>query len=243
MSKLRVSNLTKRFGGLVAVSDVSFDVENGQILGLIGPNGAGKTTCFNIIAGAMSSSEGNIFFNDSEITGLPAHKINNKGIARTFQIVKPLKKLTVYENIMIAALTNVHKIADAKKIACEVIEFTRLDDIQNKRTGELSIGNLKRVEIARALATKPELLLLDEPMGGLNGKEIDQAIDLILKIKESGKTIVIIEHIMKALMKVSDKIVVLAQGKKIAEGEPGEVAKNPAVITAYLGEEYNASSQ
>ncbi|MBO8172952.1 MAG: ABC transporter ATP-binding protein [Bacillaceae bacterium] len=242
MPMLQVKDLTKQFGGLTAVSKVSFSVNEGEVLGLIGPNGAGKTTCFNMIAGAMNPTKGQIEFEGQRIDGLQAHQISQKGIARTFQIVKPLRNLSVFDNVMIAALSKSKDISQAREIAQEVIDFTGIHDLAKKGAGELSIGNLKRLEVARALATLPRLLLLDEPMGGLNGKEVDQAIELILKINKSGKTVVIIEHIMKALMQVSDRIVVLAQGEKIAEGTPEAISKNEAVITAYLGEEYHAQS-
>jgi len=237
---LRVENLTKKFGGLTAVSDVSFIVDDGEVLGLIGPNGAGKTTCFNMIAGSLPPTKGKVHFKDETITGLAPHKICHKGIARTFQIVKPLKKLSVFNNVLIAVLSKIKSLNEAEGKAREVIAFSGMENLADKKAGELSTGNLKRLELTRALATNPSLLLLDEPMGGLNGQEVEQAIQLIKDIKETGMTVVIIEHIMRALMQVSDRIVVLAQGEKIAEGVPGDIARNDAVIKAYLGEEYHA---
>jgi branched-chain amino acid transport system ATP-binding protein len=235
-----VENLTKKFGGLTAVSDVSFIVDDGEVLGLIGPNGAGKTTCFNMIAGSLPPTKGKVHFKDETITGLAPHKICHKGIARTFQIVKPLKKLSVFNNVLIAVLSKIKSLNEAEGKAREVIAFSGMENLADKKAGELSTGNLKRLELTRALATNPSLLLLDEPMGGLNGQEVEQAIQLIKDIKETGMTVVIIEHIMRALMQVSDRIVVLAQGEKIAEGVPGDIARNDAVIKAYLGEEYHA---
>lgn len=240
MPVLRVENLTKKFGGLTAVSDVSFIVDDGEVLGLIGPNGAGKTTCFNMIAGSLPPTKGKVHFKDETITGLAPHKICHKGIARTFQIVKPLKKLSVFNNVLIAVLSKIKSLNEAEGKAREVIAFSGMENLADKKAGELSTGNLKRLELTRALATNPSLLLLDEPMGGLNGQEVEQAIQLIKDIKETGMTVVIIEHIMRALMQVSDRIVVLAQGEKIAEGVPGDIARNDAVIKAYLGEEYHA---
>lgn len=236
---LKVDQLTKKFGGLTAVNQVSFEVRKGMILGLIGPNGAGKTTCFNMIAGHLPPSSGTIIFQGEEIQGKKPNQICHLGIARSFQIVKPLRKLTVAENILVAALSK-NPMKEAKKIAAEIIEFTRLGDLQRHSAGELSIGNLKRLEVARALATKPQLLLLDEPMGGLNPKEVDQAIELIRQVKQNRITIIIIEHIMKALMAVAEKIVVLNYGELIAEGKPEEISANQNVINAYLGDAVHA---
>ncbi|WP_307336055.1 ABC transporter ATP-binding protein [Caldalkalibacillus uzonensis] len=232
-----MEKLTKQFGGLKAVSDVSFEVKEGQILGLIGPNGAGKTTCFNMIAGALPPSSGTVFFKGQEITGLKPNKICHLGIARTFQIVKPLKKLTVKENILVGALSKSKDIKEARKKAEEVIQLTEIEDITDLKASDLSIGNLKRLEMARALATSPEVLLLDEPLGGLTTKEVENAVKMTRKINQSGVTIIIIEHIMKALMSMADYIVVLQNGIKISEGTPKEVSADPEVIKAYLGED------
>ncbi|MDQ0338141.1 branched-chain amino acid transport system ATP-binding protein [Caldalkalibacillus uzonensis] len=234
---IKVEKLTKQFGGLKAVSDVSFEVKEGQILGLIGPNGAGKTTCFNMIAGALPPSSGTVFFKGQEITGLKPNKICHLGIARTFQIVKPLKKLTVKENILVGALSKSKDIKEARKKAEEVIQLTEIEDITDLKASDLSIGNLKRLEMARALATSPEVLLLDEPLGGLTTKEVENAVKMTRKINQSGVTIIIIEHIMKALMSMADYIVVLQNGIKISEGTPKEVSADPEVIKAYLGED------
>lgn len=237
---MKINNLTKHFGGLKAVSDVSFQVEKGEILGLIGPNGAGKTTCFNMIAGALEPTNGSIYYKDKNIGGLKPNQICHLGVARTFQIVKPLKKMTVAENILVATLNKAKNMKEASVKVQEVIQLLDIVDIQDIPASELSIGNLKRLEVARAVATSPELLLLDEPLGGLTTKEVNQAVDIIKKVNRTGVTIIIIEHIMKALMSMADRIVVLQNGMKIAEGIPQEISSDPSVIKAYLGEDQYA---
>lgn len=237
---LEVQNLTKQFGGVKAVDDVSFSVQKGQIIALIGPNGAGKTTCFNIIAGAFDPSAGKVAFKGQNIAGKKPYELNHLGIARTFQIVKPLAKLSVADNLMVASLAKSKNVKEAKQKAENIMSLTHLDSLAHTIAGQLSIGNLKRLEVARALATKPELLLMDEPMGGLTPAEVDQAIELISEIRKMGITIVIIEHIMKAVMSVAEAIVVLQNGKMIASGNPQDVVKNEAVIKAYLGDAYAA---
>lgn len=233
---LEVKNLTKKFDALVAVDDVSFKVKEGEILALIGPNGAGKTTCFNMIAGSFPPTEGSIIFNGKEITGKKPYKLNQSGISRTFQIVKPLAKLSVFDNIMVACLSKSKNIKVAKEKAENIIVETNLQGIKDKLAASLSIGNLKRLELARALATKPTLLLMDEPMGGLSPSEADQAIKLIRKINNKGITIILVEHIMKAVMAVSDSIAVLQNGKLIANDVPDVVVNDENVIKAYLGD-------
>lgn len=237
---MKINNLTKHFGGLKAVSDVSFQVEKGEILGLIGPNGAGKTTCFNMIAGALEPTNGSIYYKDKNIGGLKPNQICHLGVARTFQIVKPLKKMTVAENILVATLNKAKNMKEASVKVQEVIQLLDIVDIQDIPASELSIGNLKRLEVARAVATSPELLLLDEPLGGLTTKEVNQAVDIIKKVNRTGVTIIIIEHIMKALMSMADRIVVLQNGMKIAEGIPQEISSDTNVIKAYLGEDQYA---
>lgn len=237
---MKINNLTKHFGGLKAVSDVSFQVEKGEILGLIGPNGAGKTTCFNMIAGALEPTNGSIYYKDKNIVGLKPNQICHLGVARTFQIVKPLKKMTVAENILVATLNKAKNMKEASVKVQEVIQLLDIVDIQDIPASELSIGNLKRLEVARAVATSPELLLLDEPLGGLTTKEVNQAVDIIKKVNRTGVTIIIIEHIMKALMSMADRIVVLQNGMKIAEGIPQEISSDTNVIKAYLGEDQYA---
>ncbi|MGF9798578.1 ABC transporter ATP-binding protein [Brevibacillus agri] len=238
MNMLKIEQVTKRFGGVIANENVSFEVEEGQVLALIGPNGAGKTTCFNMIAGVFPPSEGKIFYQGQDITGKKPYELNEMGIARTFQIVKPLGKLSVFENVMVASLSKSRNSKEAQENAKEVLAFTRLESLQGVQAGQLSIGNLKRLEVARAIATKPKLLLMDEPMGGLTPSEVDEAIELIRHIRRNGTTIVIIEHIMKAVMAVSDQIVVLQNGKLIANGEPNAVMNDENVIKAYLGDGY-----
>lgn len=235
-SILQVSQLTKKFGELIAVENVSFSVKKGEIHALIGPNGAGKTTCFNMIAGTLSPTEGEIIFNDEKITGKKPYELNQRGLSRTFQIVKPLSSLTVLENLMVACLSKSKNIQVAKEKAEEVMVKTELQSLRDKLAGSLSIGNLKRLEVARALATEPTLLLMDEPMGGLSPNEANQAIELIRQINQEGITIILVEHIMKAVMAVSDSIAVLQNGKLIANDVPEIVVNDKKVIKAYLGE-------
>ncbi|MFW8564750.1 ABC transporter ATP-binding protein [Orrella sp. 11846] len=241
MAILQVNGLTKRFGGVTAVSDVSFSVEEGRILALIGPNGAGKTTCFNMIAGAFAPTEGQVHFKGKDVTNFKSYQLNALGMARTFQVVKPMAKLSVFENLMVACLAKSRNIRQARQKAQVVLERTHLENLAEHLAGQLSIGNLKRLEVARALATEPDLLLMDEPMGGLTPPEVTQAIELIKSIRDQGVTIVLIEHIMKAVTAVADDIVVLCNGEIIANGKPDVVLKNHAVIKAYLGEGYVAS--
>jgi len=238
MALLEIKNLVKAFGGLKAVNDVTFHVEEGEIFGLIGPNGSGKTTTFNCINNYFPITSGDIFFKGKSIKGLKTHKVCHLGIGRTFQIVKPLARMTVLENVTASAFCRVNTIREAQNEALEVLEFTNLTGEKDKLAKSLPIGGRKRLEIARALATKPELLLLDETAAGLNPGELDEAIELIKKIRDNGITVLIIEHIMKVIMTISDRIHAINFGQTIAEGIPEEVANNPAVIEAYLGGEY-----
>ncbi|HXZ35492.1 MAG TPA: ABC transporter ATP-binding protein [Thermodesulfobacteriota bacterium] len=235
---VEVKNLTKYFGGLAAVRDLSFRVEKGQIFGLIGPNGAGKTTVFNMINGFYPPSSGEVLYQGKPITGLKPNVVCKKGIARTFQVVKPLSRMTVLENVMASAFCRVNSIEEAREEAFKALEFCDLTHRKDFLAKSLTIGDRKRLEITRAMATKPIVLLLDETAAGLNPTELDQAIALIRKIRDQGVTILIVEHIMKVIMSISDRIHAINYGQTIAEGTPQEVANNKAVIEAYLGEAY-----
>ncbi len=238
MSIFEVRSLVKYFGGLAAVNGVSFKVEKGEIFGLIGPNGSGKTTIFNLINNYYPLTSGDIFFNNKSIKGLKTYTICHLGIARTFQVVKPLARMTVLENVTASAFCRVNTIKEAKNLALEAIEFCGLEHYKDQRAKGLPIGLRKRLEITRALATQPELILLDETAAGLNPKELNQAIELIKEINRRGITIIIVEHIMKVIMTISNRILAINHGQPIAEGSPEEVSQNPEVIKAYLGEEY-----
>ncbi len=237
MALLEVKHLTKSFGGLLAVHDVSFSVEEGEIVGLIGPNGSGKTTTFNCINQFFPVTSGDIRFKGKSIIGLKTYQICHLGIGRTFQVVKPLAGMTVLENVTASAFCRIDSINEAKKEALKILEFCNLAEQSTKLAGSLPIAGRKRLEIARALATKPKLLLLDETAAGLHPGELDEAIDLIKKIRSHGISILVVEHIMKVIMTISDRIHALNFGQTIAEGSPREVANNPAVIMAYLGEQ------
>ncbi len=236
-----VQGLYKRFGGLVAVRDVSFDIKRGEILGLIGPNGAGKTTIFNLITGFITPDSGEVHFKGEAITGLnPPHEVCLKHIGRTFQLVKPFKDMTVLENVMVGAFTRDKDAREARRRALEIIGFIGLSKHRDSVSASLTIADRKRLELGRALATQPELLLLDEVVAGLNPKETEEIIGIIRKISNQGITIFMIAHVMKAVMTLSDRIIVLHHGEKIAEGTPLEISKDKRVIEAYLGEEYLA---
>jgi branched-chain amino acid transport system ATP-binding protein len=234
----RADELVKYFGGLAAVNGVSFQVEKGEILGLIGPNGSGKTTTFNMISGYHRPTSGRVIFKGQEIHRMPTHKICRLGIGRTFQVVKPLGRMSVLDNVIAAAYSRVNSHAEAQDLALETIRFCGMTPVKDQLAKSLPIAGRKRLEIARAMATKPELLLLDETAAGLNPTELTEAIDLIKKIRDNGTTIVIIEHIMHVIMTISDRIHAINFGQTIAEGTPQEVAQNKAVIEAYLGTEY-----
>jgi branched-chain amino acid transport system ATP-binding protein len=236
MSLLEVRHLTKDFGGLRAVSDLSFSLEAGQILGLIGPNGAGKTTAFNLMAGFIPATSGEVLLDGQNVLGLRPHAIVHRGIARTFQIVKPLRKLSVLENVILAAFLHQPMRAQASAAAHEVLALLDLSHKANRFASDLTLSEQKRLEIARCLATRPKVLFLDEPMGGLNPTEVETACDLVLKLRASGITVILVEHHMRAIMKVSDRVIVLHHGVKIADDTPEGIVRNPAVIEAYLGE-------
>ncbi|HHY38454.1 MAG TPA: ABC transporter ATP-binding protein [Clostridia bacterium] len=238
MPLLSVKGLTKRFGGLLAVNRLDLSIEAGEILGLIGPNGAGKTTVFNVINGFYPADEGEIEFEGTSISRLKPDAICKKGIARAFQIVKPFGDMTVLDNTIVGALARTGDLKKAAREALDVLDSVGLWDKKDVLARSLTIADRKRLELARALATKPKLLLLDEVMAGLNPKEVEETVALVRKIRESGVTIFLIEHVMQAVMNLSERIVVLHHGSKIMEGRPQEVANDERVIKAYLGEEY-----
>mgnify|MGYP002639515051 CR=1 FL=1 len=235
---LQVEGVTKRFGGLQALTDVTFDLPEGQILGLIGPNGAGKTTLFNCINGVYTPEEGTVRFHGEDVTGSKTYNMARRGLARTHQIVQPLEELTVRENVMAGACfgRENHTLHDAGDIADEVMEFVGLAARTDQLAASLNVAQKKRLEMARALAARPYLLLLDEVLAGLNPSEIGGMVETVKKIRDRGITIIMIEHVMKAVMNVSDRMVVLDYGQQIAEGTPEEIANNPQVIEAYLGD-------
>jgi len=240
MAYFEVNKVFKHFGGLAALSGVSFGVEQGQIYGLIGPNGSGKTTMFNLINGYFPLTAGKILLEGREISGMKPFRICQLGIGRTFQVVKPLKRMTVLDNVIAAGFLRTESKIEARSLAEEIIEFCGLTRQKDKIAKSLPIASRKRLEITRALATKPKLLLLDETAAGLNPTELDEAVALIKKIRDSGVTIIIVEHIMKVIMTISDRILAINQGVVITEGTPKEVASNSHVIAAYLGEDYSA---
>jgi branched-chain amino acid transport system ATP-binding protein len=236
MAMLEIRNVSKFFGGLAANADVSFSVSAGMIMGLIGPNGAGKTTLFNCITGYYPPTKGEVLFKGDRLNGLQPDQVCRLGMVRTWQKVRPLAKMTVLDNVMVGALARTSSLGKAREAAREQLRIVRLDAKAGQLAGGLPIGERKKLEVARALATRPELLLLDEVMGGLNPAESEEIIRLILELKKGGLTQMVIEHDMKAIMRISDRIVVLNSGEKLAEGAPREIADHPDVITAYLGE-------
>ena len=236
---LVVRDLSKRFGGLRAVQDLSFSVGEGQIVALIGPNGAGKTTCFNLITGYYRPDAGSILAFGHELVGLRPYDVCARGLARTFQVARPFGQMTVLANVMTGAFLRDKKVQVARPRARDAIEFVGLSAKENTLACDLTTIDQRRLEMARALATEPRLILLDEAMAGLNPAEIDKAVALVGQLSKRGLTIVIVEHVMRAIMAVAQHIVVLDHGQKIAEGGPKEVAANPEVIHAYLGSGYS----
>jgi branched-chain amino acid transport system ATP-binding protein len=235
MAILEIRHVSKFFGGLAANSDVSFEVTEGMIMGLIGPNGAGKTTLFNCITGFYPPSTGEVIFAGRRMNGLHPNRVCKLGMVRTWQKVRPLTNLSVLDNVIVGALCRTSSVKRARDIAMEQLRLVRLDHNTALAAGALPIGERKKLEVARVLATKPKLLLLDEVMGGLNPAESDEIIRLILDIRQAGITQIVIEHDMKAIMRLSDRIVVLNSGAKLAEGPPQEIVRDPRVIEAYLG--------
>ena len=235
---LTLERVTKRFGGLTAVRDVSLEVREGDLLGIIGPNGAGKTTLFNVISGYYRPDGGRVLLAGRDVGGEPPHVICRLGLTRTFQIVKPFGNLSVLDNVMIGALTRLPRVAAARDEARRVIETCGLGPYAAARARALPVGLRKRLEVARALATRPRLLLLDEVMAGLNPTELGGIVELIRRLHAEGLTLIVIEHIMAAMMRLARRIVVLHHGETIAEGRPDEITRDPRVIDAYLGEEF-----
>jgi branched-chain amino acid transport system ATP-binding protein len=235
---LQVEDVSKRFGGLQALADVTFSLPEGQILGLIGPNGAGKTTLFNVINGVYKPEQGRIVFRGEDVTGQRTYDLAHMGLARTHQIVRPLNELTVRENVMVGACfgREDHHLKTAGEIADTVLAFVGLSERAGQLASSLNVGQKKRLEMARALAAQPFLLLLDEVLAGLNPSEIVQMVETVRAIRDQGITIIMIEHVMHAVMRVSDRMIVLDYGRQIAEGTPEEIANNPQVIEAYLGD-------
>ena len=240
---LESKNVTKRFGGLVANENISIHLNKGEILGMIGANGAGKTTMFNMLSGSLPVTEGKILYKGKEIQGKSANEICKLGIGRTYQIVQPFTTLSVKENVMVGAFLRYPRIKDAEKKALEVLEFTGLYDVRDVGGNNLTLTQMKRMEVAKALATEPDVLLLDEVTAGVNPKEHPAFMKLVRDIRDSGVSIIIIEHVMRVIMNISDRMYALNQGKLIAEGTPAEIAENPLVIESYFGEKKNAGNQ
>jgi branched-chain amino acid transport system ATP-binding protein len=235
---LKVEGVSKVFGGLTAVNNISFAMQPGEILGLIGPNGAGKTTLFNVISGYYAPTRGRVFFQGRDVSGRPPYTLAARGIGRTFQVVKPFAGLSVLENIVIASFLKHPRRHQAEQAAWRVLETTGLADRAHLPAASLTLAGRKRLEIGKALALEPSFLLLDEVVAGLNPTEVDRTIELILKLRAGGISILVVEHIMRVIMGISDRLVVLNFGQMIAEGSPAEVAANPSVVQAYLGEEH-----
>jgi branched-chain amino acid transport system ATP-binding protein len=235
---LEVRDVTKRFGGLQALSEVTFDVSAGEILGLIGPNGAGKTTLFNVINGVFAPNQGKVIFRGEDITGIPSYEVARRGLARAYQVVRPLSDLTVRENVMVGACFGRERfsLSEAARVADEVLAQVGLADKAGLFAGSINVAEKKRLELARALGAHPYLLLLDEVLAGLNPSEIALMMETIRQIRDNGVTILMIEHVMQAMMSISDRVLVLDYGALIAQGPPQEVVNDPQVIEAYLGD-------
>ena len=236
MALLEIKGITKRFGGLVAVKDLDLEVESGHIVALIGPNGAGKTTAFNVISGFYKPDKGQVMFDGENIVGLRPDQICKRGLVRTFQVVKPFPNISLLENVMVGAYNHTNNKKEAKRKAEEIIEFLGMSDAAYTNAGSLPVAGRKRLEIAKALATDPKIILLDEAMAGLRPTETEEMIDLVRQISEKNIALLLVEHVMKVVMSLAEHIVVIHHGEKIAVGTPSEIVKNQAVIDAYLGE-------
>jgi branched-chain amino acid transport system ATP-binding protein len=238
VSLLLVENLTKKFAGLTAVRDIHINVEDKEFLGIVGPNGAGKTTLFSLISGQIPPSEGRIVFDGVDITGWPADKVASAGLVRTFQLMRPFESMTVLENVAIASHQKFRSRRDARRHALAVIERVQLERYVNSMSGSLPTAGLKRLELARALALEPKLLLLDEVLAGLVPTERAPMIELLRDLHSDGLTVMFIEHIMAAVLALSERLLVMHEGAQLALGDPQEVTQDPAVVEAYLGEDY-----
>jgi branched-chain amino acid transport system ATP-binding protein len=240
MAILEARNVSMHFGELAALQNINLSVEKGEILGLIGPNGAGKTTFFNCVTGFLNATRGDIFFNGQNITRLGPHRICHLGICRTFQIVQSFHEMTVIENIMMGAFCRHATTRASTAQAEEVLEITGLRDKRDQIAGSLTLADQKRIELARTIATQPQMVLLDEVMAGLNPTETDEAVELIRKIHQTGLTLIVVEHVMEVIMDISERIAVFDSGELIVDGPPEKVVRDERVIKAYLGEDYHA---